>query len=413
MSLSRTDRIINRIEALARISAQEDGLTRTFCSEEAHKANACVIAWAEAAGLTASIDNVGNVRIRQSSYDPAGKTFVIGSHLDSVINAGKYDGPLGFLIGLDILSELNRQEVSLPFNLEVVGFSDEEGVRYHTTYLGSSVLAGVFEKEWLGKTDAAGISMQTAIESFGGSCEKLKEDAIPPEQFLGYYEVHIEQGPRLETAEVPIGLVSGIAGQVRAEVRFIGQAGHAGTVPMEHRYDALVAAADYIRRVEKYAHGRNHLVATVGKCEVRPNASNVIPSEVVLSLDIRSVEPIILKNARLSLQNMAGQVAEKRRLGHTFELIQENAPVACHPELCEQLTTAIEAADFPIVSLSSGAGHDAVALSKSAPVSMLFVRCRGGISHHPDEYVAPEDITAALTVSDLYIQHIIDSHALA
>lgn len=410
MITSRTQILLDRIETLAGISEDPQYLTRTFCSAAAARANACVVGWATESDLRAWVDNIGNVRIRHNDYDPSRPTFVIGSHLDSVIHAGKYDGPLGFLIGLAVLEHLVAEGLSLPFNLEVVGFSDEEGVRYHTTYLGSSVLAGVFEPGWLEKCDAQGITLGAAIEAFGGQVEGLVADAIPAGQLLGYYEVHIEQGPHLEACEVPVGVVSGIAGQLRLSVKFIGQAGHAGTVAMAHRYDALCAAADFIGKVEKYARRHKNLVATVGKCEVQPNASNVIPGAVLLSLDVRSADLAVLAAARRNLSNLAKQVAEKRRLGLEWELVQENPPVACDESLCAALAASVEAAGFPLITLPSGAGHDAVALAKVAPVSMLFVRCQGGISHHPDEYAAPEDIAAALVVSDQFIHQLIQSH---
>ena len=411
MHTVRADQVLQRIEALAQFSDEPQGLCRIFCSPMAARANALVLEWAAAAGLAGFVDNIGNVRIRRNDHDAARPTFVIGSHLDSVRDAGKYDGPLGVLIGLAVLERLHAQQPALPFNLEVVGFSDEEGVRYHTTYLGSSVLAGVFDPAWLEKRDAQGITLAAAIEAFGGRVDVLGNDAIPAQQFLGYYEVHIEQGPHLEAVDAPVGVVSGIAGQVRVALRFLGQAGHAGTVAMRHRYDALCAAADFIRKAEKYARRRENLVATVGACEVRPNASNVIPGEVLLSLDVRSADATVLAEARRNLHNLARQVAEKRRLAMAWTLAQENPPLACDGPLSEWLSASVQAAGFPLIHLPSGAGHDAVAIAKAAPVSMLFVRCRGGISHHPDEYATPEDIAAALAVSDRFIDQLIQTYS--
>ncbi len=407
----RTARVAERIDCLAQISENPHGLTRTFASAAAAKANERVLNWAKDAGLNGYADHIGNVRIRSKTHDPSKKVFVMGSHLDSVVQAGKYDGPLGFLIALDILENLEKTPGERPFNLEVVGFSDEEGVRYHTTFLGSSVLAGSFDPRWADRPDEAGVPMKDAITNFGGDLSRLAEDRIPPGQFLGYFEVHIEQGPVLQAGNLALGIVKNIAAQVRAELVFEGMAGHAGTSPMGLRTDALCGAAEFILGTEQFGlQNRDSLVATVGKCKVNPNAANVIPGETRLSLDVRSADQARLTAAVTELRKVADRIAAKRGLRLQWQIVQETSPVFCDQTLCAKLEQSLLTFDHPVVFLTSGAGHDAVVLSKVAPVAMLFVRCKDGISHHPDEFASPEDIEAAIEVSDHFIRQLFLTH---
>lgn len=407
----RAAKVVERIERLARISEDPNYLTRTFGSAAAIEANETVLEWAKTAGLTGYVDHIGNVRIRSDQPDPGKKVFVMGSHLDSVVQAGKYDGPLGFLIALDILENLETTHPGLPFNLEVVGFSDEEGVRYHTTFLGSSVLAGSFDPQWADRLDDAGIPMKNAVTAFGGDLSHLEEDRIPPAQFLGYFEVHIEQGPILQARNLPVGIVKTIAAQVRAELVFTGMAGHAGTSPMGLRSDAFCGAAEFVLETEHLGlRNRDDLVATVGKCQVAPNAANVIPGEVRLSLDVRSADRLKLASAVDQLRLTAEGIAKKRNLQLQWQTVQETNPVNCDEKLCLALGQSLRACGYPPVFLTSGAGHDAVVLSRVTPVAMLFVRCKDGISHHPDEFTAPEDIAAAIQVSDHFIRQLFKTH---
>ena len=299
MRWTPAQRIHDRIEALAALSESKDYLFRPFCSGSAAAANEMIREWATADGLSFQLDAMANIRLRTTHHDPEKKTFVVASHLDTVIDAGKYDGPLGFLIAYEMLVACCGQSAEWPFNVEAIGFSDEEGVRFQTTYLGSSAVAGCFETPWLLLEDKQGISMRRALEEFGCDPQKLGSCCIPPDQLLGYYEVHIEQGPVLQEYDLPVGLVSDIYGQIRVAFRVVGKPGHAGTVPMQLRQDALAGFANFVQLMESYALERKEsLVATIGQCSVLPGASNVIPGRVEATIDIRSYDMALLEKSR-------------------------------------------------------------------------------------------------------------------
>ena len=360
------------------------------------------------AGLIARVDNIGNLRGRLSGTNPDHKVFVMGSHLDTIINAGKFDGALGVLLAVDAANRIQSQGLELPFDLEVIGFSDEEGVRYHSTYLGSRVVAGCFHPEYLDLKDHNSISMRKAIESFGGTYQDLESDQIPSDRLMGYFEVHIEQGPVLEINNLPVGLVSSISGQHKVALILEGSAGHAGTTPMNVRQDALTGMAQIALDAEKYARESDgKLVATMGKLEVYPGASNVIPSNATGTLDIRSPDPEIVDQACLHLEKRFVEIAKQRHLSHQWKVVQQNIQVKTDPELCRLLGEAISKSGYQVMELSSGAGHDAVAFAESTSVGMLFVRCKDGLSHHPDEHVDTEDIVAAVKVCDRFLDNLI------
>ena len=395
---------MQRIHELAAISEDTDGVTRTFGTPAFLQGRALVQSWFEAAGLTTRLDGIGNLRARLASANPQAKTFVLASHIDTVVNAGKFDGPLGVLMGLDLLENLQARQATLPFHLELIAFSDEEGVRFHSTYLGSTVVAGSFDHTWLTRADAGGITLARALEVMESDATQIADDAIPADDWLGYFEMHIEQGPVLWERQVPVALVTAIAGQMRVELTFTGMAGHAGTVPMNMRQDALCAAAEFILIVEQFAqaHGRG-LVATVGKLALSHAASNVIPGEVVLSLDLRSPDATQLADAYGALRDYTKALANQRNVALGWNLVQETAPVACDAGLNETLAAAIADAGHEVVSLVSGAGHDAVPISAVAPATMMFIRCYKGISHNPLEDVETADLVAAIEVADRFI----------
>ena len=403
---SRAARIMQRIHALAAISEDADGVTvtRTFGTPAFLQGRALVQSWFDAAGLATRLDGIGNLRARLPSANPGAKTFVLASHIDTVVNAGKFDGPLGVLMGLDLLESLREQPAALPFHVELIAFSDEEGVRFHSTYLGSTVVAGSFDHSWLTRADAGGITLARALETMEADTARIADDAIPAADWLGYFEMHIEQGPVLWEREIPVALVTAIAGQMRVELTFSGMAGHAGTVPMNMRQDALCAAAEFILIAEQFAlqHGRG-LVATVGQLALRHAASNVIPGEVVLSLDLRSPDAVLLADAYGALKNYTEALAAQRNVALGWNLVQETAPVACDAGLNETLAEAIADAGHEVVALVSGAGHDAVPISAVAPATMLFIRCYKGISHNPLEDVEAADLAAAIEVADRFL----------
>jgi allantoate deiminase len=402
--------ILSRIDALGRISEDPHQLTRTFASPAMRQANDLVATWMRAAGMTVRCDAVGNLIGRYESESGNAKTLIIGSHLDTVRNAGKFDGPLGVVLGIACVEKLHQRNVRLPFAIEVVGFCDEEGVRYQSTYLGSRALAGSLTVQDLQRIDAKGISMAEAIRNFGGAPEKISETKADPSTLLGYLEAHIEQGPVLESKNLAVGVVTAIAGQTRLKLRFLGQAGHAGTTPMHLRNDALCAASEFILAVEKHGRTTGGLVATVGQIQNAPNASNVIPGEVILTVDIRHQNDSLRMSAGKALQLTADEIGARRGTKITWEVIQENAAVPCSSEMTELLTCAVKQKQREVIALPSGAGHDAAVMGQITPAAMLFIRCKGGISHHPDESVEAADVTVALDVLQDFLQLLAQKH---
>jgi allantoate deiminase len=327
--------------------------------------------WMREAGLEVREDAAFNLIGRWPSPVPRAKTLLLGSHLDTVRDAGKYDGPLGVLVSLAVVEQLRASGVVLPFHVEVVGFSDEEGVRYQTTYLGSRAMAGTLRRSDLARVEEQGI---VAARRRSGD-------------LLAYAEVHIEQGPVLEAEHLSVGVVTSIAGQSRVRVEIAGRAGHAGTTPMGLRQDALCGAAEFILAVERCG-----VTATVGEISAAPGASNVIPGKVTLSVDIRDPSDSRRAKALVLLEAQAMEIARRRKLKLRWTLVQESDSVACDAGLTELLQAAASRHQARVIPLPSGAGHDAVAMSAVVPVAMLFVRCKGGVSHHPAESVQARDV---------------------
>lgn len=398
----RTKKIEWRINELAAISDEKGMISRMFGTKAFVEGRNLIAVWMKAAGLNTHIDNMGNVRGRYNAHKTHAKTFVIASHMDTVVNAGKFDGPLGVILGLDVIAHFISTQSNIPFNIELIAFSDEEGVRFHSTFLGSRVVAGSFDQTLLEKKDADGISLRQVIRSMGGDETKLNTDAIPSPEWLGYFEIHIEQGPVLYEENIPVAVVSAIAGQQRAEIVFTGMAGHAGTVPMNRRADALTCAAEFILETEKFAKSES-IVATVGKLNMLHAASNVIPGEVMLTLDVRSNNESLLQNSYEALKAKATEISATRSITMKWSHIQNTKPVICDNGLSGLLCSSIKDAGYKVMKLVSGAGHDAVAISEVSPVSMLFVRCFKGISHNPLENVESKDLEATIHVADLFL----------
>jgi allantoate deiminase len=381
---------MRRCDTLGTVSEERGRLTRTFASPAMRRANQRVGSWMRAAGLQVREDAAFNLLGRWNSARRGAKTLLLGSHLDTVRDAGKYDGPLGVLSAIAAVQWLHTQGVRLPFHLEVAGFSDEEGVRYQTTYLGSRALAGT-----LTRSDLARIREKQIVKARRRTGE-----------FLGYVEVHIEQGPVLEEHHLPVGVVSAIAGQSRLRVELQGTAGHAGTVPMNRRLDALAGAAELVLAAE-----RSGVLATVGKLDLSPGASNVIPGRAALTLDIRDARDSRRRAAVRSLHAAAKAIAKRRGLRLTWTPVQETDAVECDKTLRRLLSASVARRDIQALQLASGAGHDAAAISALCPVAMLFVRCRGGISHHPAESVKTADVATAIGVLADFIQSLAARHA--
>ena len=397
--------VMERCEILASYSEEPDRLTRRFASKAMQQINETVKTWILAAGMTVEQDDIGNLIGRYEASQAGAKTLLLGSHLDTVRDAGKYDGPLGVMIALAAVERLHARQVRLPFAIEVLAFADEEGLRYNNAYLGSKYMTGTLDPSVLHLTDIEGITMAEAIRSFGGNPdpESLHTVRWHSDELLGYCEVHIEQGPVLEARNLPVGVVTAISGQNRFSVTFTGEAGHAGTVPMSLRRDALCAGSEFVLSVETLAHSIPGVVATVGQASVEPGASNVIPGKVTLSLDVRHQENEVRELVNDQLEQLAREICNTREVSLDWQLLQEHKTVPCAPGLTKLLEQAIVDLNYPLLSLPSGAGHDAVTLSTLTSIAMLFVRCRGGISHNPTEAVTVEDVDAALKVLEQFV----------
>jgi allantoate deiminase len=381
---------MQRCDALGRISDESDRLTRTFHSPAMRRANRQVAQWMRQAGLTVREDAAFNLFGRWPSKRPGAQTLLLGSHLDTVRDAGRYDGALGVLAALAAVTHLRAEGHELPFHIEVVGFSDEEGVRYQLPYIGSRALAGTLSKRNLAQIAEQGIERARRP---AGSC-------------LGYVEVHIEQGPRLEQRNVPVAPVTSIVGQSRIRLELVGRAGHAGTTPMESRQDALAGAAEIALAAERCG-----VVATVGQLTVEPGASNVIPGRAILTLDVRHARDRRRLAAVRALRVRARDVARRRGLRLVWTLVHEEKSVPCDRDLTRRISAVIARRGLTVVPLASGAGHDAAALASFCPVAMLFVRCRKGISHHPTESVRRSDVAVALGVLSDFVLAVAARHA--
>jgi allantoate deiminase len=404
VNLSAAETVIRRCDELAACSEEPNAITRPFASEAMRRADELVRSWMETAGMAVRRDNVGNLRGRLEAAAADAPTLLLGSHLDSVRDAGRYDGPLGVAVAIAAVQHLHDTARRVPFAVEVLAFADEEGLRFGSTYLGSRAVAGTFERSDLDRVDSEGVPMHTAIREFGGDPDHIADDAWTGPAPLGYVEVHIEQGPVLESRGLPVGVVSGIAGQNRYSVTFTGQAGHAGTVPMSLRRDALTAAAEFVLAVESEARAEPQVVATVGKIAAHPGATNVIPGLAQVTLDVRSGDRAALLVASRRMLDLAEEIATGRKLEVKLNVDSRHEGVACDERLVRLLSHAIEGAGYAPVSLTSGAGHDGVEVSHIAPIGMLFVRCRGGISHNPAESVNVEDVGVAIDVLNRFVE---------
>jgi allantoate deiminase/N-carbamoyl-L-amino-acid hydrolase len=392
-------RIIDLAARLAQWSETADGLTCTYLTPP-HRAVAAELRdLMRAAGMTAEIDGVGNVIGRYAAADPAAKTLIIASHYDTVINAGSYDGRLGILTGLLVVEELRRSGRRLPFHVDVIGFAEEEGVRFAAHYIGSSAIAGRFDMRLLQHRDASGQSVADVIHKAGFNPEAIPSLARRPADLLGYLEVHIEQGPVLLQEGLPVGIVTSIAGTARYAVTVAGAAGHAGTVPMPGRRDAAAAAAEIVLYVERRCAAAPTLVGTVGRLNVPGGAINVIPGRCDLSLDIRAADDATRDAAVADVLAEIGRIGKRRNVAIEVKEVQRGPAVPCSAPLQAQLAAAVQRAGIAPRYLPSGAGHDAVSFSGVTDIAMLFVRCgNGGISHSPLETITAADADIATRI---------------
>lgn len=391
------ERVMARADALAAISETPDALTRVYLSTQHLQANQLVGEWMRQAGMTVWQDSVGNICGRYEGAQEGAQAVLLGSHLDTVRNAGRYDGMLGVLTAIEVVDSLHQQGRHLAQAIEIVGFGDEEGTRFGITLLGSRGITGTWPQGWLETCDAHGISVAQAMVQAGLDPTRVALAARHQDDFSACLELHIEQGPCLEQEGLALGVVEAINGARRLNCRFTGEAGHAGTVPMNHRKDALAAAAEWMVLIENTTRQRGgNLVATVGELRCLPGAVNVIPGEVTLSLDIRGPQDAPLDALLTELLEHAQTIAVRRGMRFTSEEFYRIAATACDARLQHLLGQAVESVQGRSLSLPSGAGHDTIALAERWPVGMLFVRCKGGVSHHPAESVMAEDVALAI-----------------
>jgi len=398
-------RIMERCDALARHSELPGGLTRVFLSSQARAATDKVLGWMREAGMQAKLDAIGNAAARYEGERPGAPCLMLGSHLDTVRDAGRYDGMLGVISALECVHALSSRKKRLPFAIEIIGFGDEEGVRFGTTLLGSRAVAGIFDEKSLEAKDQAGKAMRDALSEFGLDPRRIPAVARKKGDVLAYAELHIEQGPVLEAEGLPVGVVTAINGFSRLRVTLRGVAGHAGTVPMNLRRDALAGAAECVLATERIAKGHAELVATVGRIEAKPGAINVIPGEVIFTVDVRAPQDPLRKHAVAAVRSEIEAISRNRSLTSEIELLQEFGVTACAPWLMEQMDKAVARQGFRVRRLPSGAGHDGMALGAISDICMLFVRCKDGISHSPLESITEADAAAGARVLLDFIEH--------
>jgi allantoate deiminase len=402
----RAEEVIARCKQLASFSEDTGSTRRTFLSPPMRNCHREITKWLLAAGAEVSVDAAGNLRGSYAAAQSTAPRVLLGSHLDTVPNAGAYDGVLGVVIAIALVESLEGRR--LPFALEVVGFSEEEGVRFSTPFIGSRALVGTLDEELLNRQDANGISVRNAIKSFGLNPSEIPQAALSNDT-LAYLEFHIEQGPVLESLGRSLGAVDAIAAQTRMEFVFIGRANHAGTTPMHLRHDAVAAAAEWIVGVERTAHNHPGLVATVGQIEAMPGATNVIAATARVTLDVRHKSDDIRDRAAETLVRMAEEIAARRGLVLQQKVLLSQRAVAMDPFLVDQIQDAIRSAGCQPHRMTSGAGHDAMILAEKVPAAMIFLRSPGGISHDPGESVEVEDVAKALDCG----LHLLDQLAIS
>ena len=384
-------RIMELLDGLARYSDDPGQLARLYLSPAHKRAADALSGWMREAGLAVTIDALGTVIGHYESDPPGGPALLIGSHIDTVSNAGKYDGTFGVIAGLVVVAELFKRGERFPFAIEVVAFGDEEGVRFPTTLTTSRALAGSFDPALLDMCDAKGVSLREALIAFGCDLAAIGHVAKSRQNTLAYIEPHIEQGPILEIENLPVGVVTAINGVKRFVVKVHGFASHSGTVPMRLRQDALAAAAEMILAVERIGKSEPNLVATVGRITALPGAVNVIPGDVEFTIDLRSSDDRKRDAAAADLLPALRDISRRRDVAVTIDTMHEASATPCSLDMIEGIARAVERQGLAVCRLSSGAGHDAMVMAKLCPVGVLFVRCAEGISHNPLELILLRD----------------------
>ena len=390
--------VMHRIDELSAISETPGILTRRYLTAEHRRANELVGHWMSGAGMDTWQDAAGNIIGRYDSAQGNAPALIIGSHLDTVVNAGKFDGILGVLCGVACVQALFQTGRRLTYPIEVIGFADEEGVRFGTTYLGSRAVTGQLDPSLFEQTDAAGISFRQALIDFGLEADQIGQAARHADDVLAFLELHIEQGPVLEALGRPAGAVTAINGQTRLSVTITGEAGHAGTVPMGLRRDALAVAAEGVLAVERECDGNDDVVGTVGILRVTPGAINVIPGEANLTVDIRGKDDVVRRNVVAEVSRAVRKAAEQRNCFAQISVLHEAVSAPCAERMIKIIERAIATVGFEPCRMPSGAGHDAAAMAELCDVGMVFLRSERGISHNPAERTSEEDVTAGINI---------------
>ncbi len=406
-SLSEVDlaagaRLMARLDAFAAFTDEPGRLTRLFLSEAHRRAAAAFIAWCGEAGLAARIDPAGNVVARYEGKREGAPTLMLGSHIDTVRDAGRYDGNYGALASLAVVAKLSEARERLDHAVEIVAFGDEEGVRFRSTLSGSRALAGAYLEDALDQRDVAGVAMRDALKAFGGDPDKAS--SIRANHVACFVETHIEQGPVLEAEGLPLGVVTAINGATRLEVGVDGIAGHAGATPMNLRRDALTAAAEMALAIEARARRETDLVATIGRLEVWPGATNVIPGHVQFAIDVRAPDDERRAAALADIKARIDGIADARGVGATVAKTHEANAFVCDPRVVAGLTRAVDQLGVQPRLLPSGAGHDTMVMGALCPAGMLFVRCKGGISHNPLESITVGDCAYGLAALARFVR---------
>lgn len=397
--------ILQRADELAQHTEVPGMLTRTYLTPAHSDAAELLAGWMREAGMQVRRDAVGNVIGRYEGLTPDAPALLTGSHFDTVRNAGKYDGNLGILLPISCIAAWHQQARRFPFAIEVIGFAEEEGVRFKATLLGSRAIAGHFDHALLDKTDEQGITMCEAMDAAGFDAGKIRDAAFAPEKILAFLEVHIEQGPILLDEGLSVGIVTAISGASRFLVKATGLAGHAGTVPMHLRRDAATAAAEIALTIERRCSGIPGLVGTVGQFEVPNGAANTVPGSAVFTIDIRAESDDVRQAAVADVLRDMQEIADRRHIVLDIQATHEAKSVPCAARLQQKLEAAFGKNDLPVRYLPSGAGHDAMAIAAVTEIAMLFVRCgNGGISHHPDETMTAEDAEVAAQVFSDFVE---------
>lgn len=402
-----SEEIFNLLEEISKFNQNKnksEGVTRLFLTKEHSKLLGYLKKIMEEIGLEVKIDNIGNIIGTYKSKKKTTKTLVIGSHQDTVRNGGKYDGILGVILPLIVIKKCIKEKINLNYNVKIVAFGDEEGVRFAVTYLGSKVLAGTFTEDLLDRTSEEGKTLKEELISFGLNPQKITQDKL--ENISGYLEVHIEQGPVLEKENIEVGVVNTIQGTYRYKIELCGMAGHAGTVPMKYRSDAGVCAAEIISEFTKYVEKTKDLVATFGVIKLYPGSINVIPGKAFFTLDIRSQNNNLINESVRKFYEIVEKISKKRKIKSKIENTDKVLPSECSLKIINKLKESITRIGKKPFILPSGAGHDSQEMGKVTDMGMLFVRCKEGISHNPLEAVKIEDLEiAAKVIFDFIINY--------